>query len=350
MSQPFTRKELYYTRRTPAGLVQGERLSIETEIIVRAAEEMGLSWKPIENTQLIELSDGTTTQIFRRRMPASTSFMGSAVCKDKNATRELLQKAGLSVTPGFFITKADPESYYTTVFEALKKPVVAKVSQGTHGDGVFVGITSLEDFIQKVRSLLQQIVEATEVVLAEEQFAGKEYRIVVTRDKVLGIMHRVPCNVIGDGTHTIAELIAQKNTDPMRNIEHWLYPHIEIDPEMIEIMESQGLNESSVVPRDHQVFLRKVSNIMAGGDAVDYTDLAHPSVFEIAQKAIQAIPGLSWTGIDFMTTDITKQQDSSTYTIIEMNGSPEFAMHDIPMIGKKRGLAEAFVRLLFPAK
>ena len=45
---------------------------------------------------------------------------------------------------------------------------------------------------------------------------GKEYRFLVIDDKVVGILHRVPANVIGDGEKSIRELVEIKNQDPLR--------------------------------------------------------------------------------------------------------------------------------------
>ena len=35
-------------------------------------------------------------------------------------------------------------------------------------------------------------------------------------DQVVGVLHRVPANVVGDGVHTIEQLVHEKNKDPLR--------------------------------------------------------------------------------------------------------------------------------------
>lgn len=87
---------------------------------------------------------------------------------------------------------------------------------------------------------------------------------------------------------------------------------------------------------------------MAGGDAVDVTDSIHPSVAEIALRVIRALPGMALVGIDFMTTDITKDQQSEQYGVIEVNSTPGYAMHDLPMVGKKRFVARTILEMMFP--
>ena len=53
-------------------------------------------------------------------------------------------------------------------------------------------------------------------ILIEEFISGKEFRFFVIGDEVVGILHRVPANVTGDGTKTVSELVELKNQDPLR--------------------------------------------------------------------------------------------------------------------------------------
>ncbi|MGV2644572.1 bifunctional glutamate--cysteine ligase GshA/glutathione synthetase GshB, partial [Clostridium perfringens] len=55
-----------------------------------------------------------------------------------------------------------------------------------------------------------------QTVLLEEFMTGKEYRFLVMGDQVVGVLHRVPANVVGDGIHTIVQLVHEKNKDPLR--------------------------------------------------------------------------------------------------------------------------------------
>ena len=55
-------------------------------------------------------------------------------------------------------------------------------------------------------------------ILIERFIKGKEYRIFVMGDEVVGILHRVPANVKGDGERSIKELVEEKNLDPLRGV------------------------------------------------------------------------------------------------------------------------------------
>jgi glutamate--cysteine ligase len=188
-------------------------------------------------------------------------------------------------------------------------------------------------------------------VIIEEMFQnGEEYRILASQEKVIGIVKREPANVIGDGRSTIKKLITLKNKEDIRGIKGSDKSHLKIrmDKNLKNYLAEQNLDLSTVVAAGRKVYLRQVSNISQGGDAIDFTDLAHKSVHEIALKAIRTIPGLSFAGIDFMTLDITQPQTKDSYVIIEINDSPGFDIHDAPYVGQNRHAADEFLKLMFP--
>lgn len=324
----------------------------ETRLLVAEAQQLGFIWRVVPNSDVIELDYKGHREYLRRRTPSSNRSPGTRICSDKNLTRSFLEEANLPTNKGYAVRSSDSEEYRSTLFKSLKKPIVVKPAHGTHGACVKIGVENLKDYLSTLQELFQTVEQDKELergsVAVEEMFQGTEYRIIATRDRVVAIMYRKPASVLGDGHHTITQLIKKKNTDPMRNLSQDMYPHISLDKDMMKILGDQGYDEGSVPDEGHQVWLRRVSNIMAGGDAYDATDEAHESVKEIAIKTIQAIPGLTFGGIDFMTKDIQADQGSVGCAIIEVNSAPEFAMHDFPMHGVKRGVAIEVLSLMFP--
>ena len=123
---------------------------------------------------------------------------------------------------------------------------------------------------------------------------------------------------------------------------------IEIDTDLYENLAKQNLTLDSIPAAGQHVQLRSVSNIMQGGDSIDMTDLVDPSVKEIALRAINAVPGLGFAGVDFMTKDITQPQSEGTYIIIEINSSPGLCIHEHPYEGKRRFTDREFLYVMFP--
>ncbi len=228
----------------------------------------------------------------------------------------------------------------------IKYPVVIKPLSGIQGKKVFVGL----DSEAKVRRALKEFKTGLfKTVIVEKEFIGEEYRIFATRERYVAAIHRVPANVVGDGIRSIKQLIELKNKDPRRGRGHEKsLVKIKVDNIVRELLEKQKLKLSTVLEKDHLVYLRVNSNISTGGDSYDATDIVNPKIKKLAVKIIQAIPGLAFAGIDYLTKDITAEPTSRNYIIIEVNDSPMISMHHIPYVGEPRNAAGAIIDQLFP--
>ena len=340
-----------YSYTTPSGNRTGDVITHSTKLVLLEAEKLGVSWKALPNSKVIELTWNNQTTYFHIQIPFSTHELGEHICNDKPTTAMFLAKAGLSVPKGYFISPEDPESLHQEIFEALSKPLVVKPTNGNQGDNITIGINTLPDLTKALHKAFSYNKEINQGAIIEEFFKGKEYRILATQEKVIGIIHRVPANVVGDGTHSIAELIELKNQDPRRGTSHSdgeALMQITVDQAVERNLAQQNLTIDSIIPKGQQIFLRKMSNMSKGGDTYDVTDTADESVCKLAVTAMKAIPGLALAGIDFMTTDLTQPQTADSYRIIEINASPGFDLHDCPYEGKNRHAAREFLYLLFP--
>lgn len=340
--------KLRYQHFAPDGLRDNKKVSNSSRLILLEAERHGVKWEIVPGTQVVILEYKGRQVSYYHQVPSTTSALAKYSCNNKKITRNLLTNAGVVVPKGFQVSKRSSAEYLREVYDDLKKPLVVKPVNGYAGESITVEIDSYPSYLQALE-LAFAYSSKDSTALVEEMFEGEEYRILATRDKVIGIVHRVPGNVVGDGVHTIRQLIEQKNAEEIRE-ENGLQSHlqIKIDKDLHQNLAELGLNLDTIPEVDEQVFLRKVSNISKGGDAIDYTDLAHPSVKEIVLEAIRAIPGLSFAGVDLITSDITQQQTNDSYVIIEINDSPGFDIHDYPYEGTNRHAAREFLYLLYP--
>ncbi len=342
-------KQPNYLRFTPTGLTQNYRVTNSTKLIIKETEKLGIQWKIIPGTQVVTLTYQGKTKSFYHQVPSNTSALAH-YCSDKTVTRNLLKYAHVHIPNGYSLQRTDKKEYLEQVFKKLKKPLAVKPSNGTHGYSISLNINNYQDYLKAVEQAFNYSNAKYTTVVVEEMFKGKEYRILTTRKKVIAILHRIPANVVGDGKHTIKELILEKNKEDIRTTKTGNRSHepIAIDDKLKQYLTEQNLNLDTVLTNNQQVFLRKVSNISQGGEAIDYTDKVHQSVKDIALKTINAIPGLELAGIDFMSTDVTAQQTEDNYVVIETNTSPGLGMHTRPYQGEDRLGAREFVYLMFP--
>jgi len=288
------------------------------------------------------------TEVIIGQRPQGMSYNAYYICKHKHLTKKFLDGAGIRVPAGEKFAKKE-SAKALRYFDTIQKPVVIKPTDGLWGTAVCMNIATKKDArnaIQTVCGVKKSFMSGS--FLIEEQIEGKEYRILATRNKLLGIIHRIPANVVGDGKSTIAQLIIKKNKDPRRGEKYERsLVKITVDPEMTRTLKDQGLTQRSVPEKGQQIFLRNNSNISAGGDSVDYTDKAHKKYAELAPKVIRAIPGLPYAGFDLITTDITKDPEKNGYAIIEINDSPMLSMHHEPFEGTPRNVSSAVIDMLF---
>jgi cyanophycin synthetase len=228
----------------------------------------------------------------------------------------------------------------------IKYPVVIKPLSGIQGMQVFVGLSSDRKVVKALKEFRSS---RYKTIIVEKEFKGEEYRIFATREKFVAAIHRVPANVVGDGKHSIKQLIKIKNEDPRRGRGHKKsLVKIKIDKVVRDYLKKQKLRLTSVPKKDQIVYLRQNSNISTGGDSYDVTDIVHPKIKKLAVKVIRAVPGLAYAGIDYLTKDITAEPTSRNYIIIEVNDSPMISMHHVPYSGKERNAAKVIIDQLYP--
>lgn len=267
-----------------------------------------------------------------------TTSSANQLCSNKALTKNMLAEQKLSVTEGRLFSCADRAGIKAFIGQ-LGFPCVLKKHNGTRGQKVFVGVRSLSE----CEDILEHVFYDEKYVLVEKQFSGPEYRFLATRRKVLGVVRRDPANVTGNGKDSVRELIARKNESKLEKYR------IKLDAITLGCLQSQGISLEEVIADGMKVQLRNNSNASTGGDTVDFTGAVHPEFKRIAVRAIRAVPGLPYAGIDIIIAqDVALKPKRGAYAIIELNANPDLFIHHSPSQGKSRNVAADLVDLLFP--
>ncbi len=185
-------------------------------------------------------------------------------------------------------------------------------------------------------------------VIIEECFQGRDYRVLVVGGKLVAASERVPAHVVGDGTHTVAELVEIANQDPRRGDGHdQPLTKIEIDEAAVTHLARSGLVPDAVPADGEPVFLRATANLSTGGTARDVTAEVHPATARMCERAARVI-GLDVCGLDLVIPDIGRPLPPRGAGVIEVNAAPGLRMHHHPSEGKPRDAGGAIVDMLFP--
>ncbi len=95
------------------------------------------------------------------------------------------------------------------------------------------------------------------------------------------------------------------------------------------------------------VRLTQGANLSTGGSAADVTDVVHPQVRALCERAARVV-GLDICGIDLILPDISQPMPERGGGIVEVNAGPGLRMHQFPSEGQPRDVGAAIVDMLFP--
>jgi D-alanine-D-alanine ligase-like ATP-grasp enzyme len=339
-----------YKRRGVSQDLVFNEISFSTQLILQTAKELGITYETLPYTGLFKLNYRGKTEYLHAQPPSLNTRSSVYCCNNKAITKSLLRNENISTPKGFVISSKDSVKYWISVYNALAKPLVVKPIDSSLAKNVYTNINSQKNYLSAIKSTLLYYGNVSIDLLVEEMFThSTEYRILVSREKVIGIMSRIPPNIVGDGEHTIKELVGAKNQHIWRGGKFALH-NIKLGRAELSFIAKQGLKPSNIPAKNTQVFLLASSptNIDDGGDTIDCTHKVHASVVAIALKSIRAIPGLSWAGIDFFSKDIKKPQGPNDYIVLEINTSPNIAWQEFPAVGRRKHVALEYLKVIFP--
>ncbi len=317
-------------------------LGPSTAAIAGAAKERGIPVLRLsEELSLLQLGYGKYQKRVQATVTQGTGCIAVDLACDKTLTKKILSEAGVPVPAGILArTRAEA----LRAAERLGYPVVVKPRNGNQGKGVSLNLTSEKE----VNAAFELAKNYGETVIVEKFVPGKHYRVLVVGDQVVAASERIPAQVVGDGEHTIRELIVLTNQDPQRGEEHEKpLTKIKIDPVVLMVLARQNLTMNYIPEKGEKVRLRENANLSTGGTAVDVTDEIHPENSWLAVRAARLI-GLDVAGVDLVARDIATPITPSNGAVIEVNACPGIRMHHYPSKGKARDAGRAIVDYLFP--
>jgi cyanophycin synthetase len=341
---------LFYKRKTINGDIELKGIGKSVRLVLAEAEKHGITWENLPFTDTFKLQYLDNTKFFHGQIPSETTEYAHYCCANKDVSNNLLGAAGLAISKGHLLKHSDTLKDRALLFRNLQKPLVIKPANSLRGKSVHVNVTSIYKYNKAIKEIYANHSQRKVNILVEQMFMGHEYRILATQEKILSVIKRIAANVVGDGTSTIKELIATKNLDPIRN-EIATYHSIEVDNKVLGFLKKQGFTLSSIPKKGTRIFLRPQGplDISLGGDTIDVTDEIHTSVRKIVKKIMKNMPGLSLTGIDYITEDIHAPQTADNYRIIEVNASPSLDWNEFPLEGPQRRVAYEFLKIMFPS-
>ncbi|WP_199794830.1 bifunctional glutamate--cysteine ligase GshA/glutathione synthetase GshB [Paenibacillus faecalis] len=322
-----------------------EDLELSTQLLLKAAVKRGIKFTLVDRDEnFVLLTRGDQEEYVKQATKTSLdSYSTVLIMENKVVTKQVLRQHGIRVPSGEAFRSVDEAMTAYDKYRGM--PIVIKPKSTNFG----LGITIFNQDFSKddMRQAFEMAFQHDQTVLLEEFMTGKEYRFLVMGDEVVGILHRVPANVIGDGVHTIEQLVHEKNKDPLRGRGY------KTPLEKIQLGEAEEMflrnhfkSWNDIPEKGEIVYLRENSNISTGGDSIDYTDDIPESYKRLAIQSAKAA-GATFCGVDMMIDNIEEEATDTNYSIIEINFNPAIHIHCYPYKGKNRKADEKILDLLF---
>jgi cyanophycin synthetase len=290
---------------------------------------------------LLQLGHGKFQKRIWTPYIATDSFIAAEIACNKDLTNHLLRSAGLPAPRSIIVTS---EEAAVAAAREIGYPLVVKPLDSSQGRGV--GVHLENDAAVRAQYPLAFSASPTSTVLVEKFIYGRHYRILVVGGRFVAAAERVPAYVIGDGSHTLRQLVDLANADPMRASKH--KARVAFDDRAIALAQRQGFSPDNVPPAGQRVEMVLTANISTGGTSVDCTDQIHAYNVAIAEQAAQVV-GLDLAGIDLIAPDISKPVLETGGAICEVNGGPGlFVVHSQPIEGQPREVIRPVIDHLFP--
>ena len=315
-------------------------LGLSTNALITEAKKRGIPVTRVGNQNLVRLNYGNKARLIQATLLDCTSCVAVDIACDKNLTKSILNDMQIPVPYGFVVSSAS-EAYERAL--DIDASVVIKPLNSNQGKGVRANLYSRDEIFTSYDIARNY----SKKVIVEKFIEGKDYRVLVVGDKVVAVALRVPANVVGDGEHTIKELINEINKNPNRGRGHEKpLTKIEINQKTYEVLNKQNLTLRDIPKKGEKVILCENCNISTGGTSEDCTDIIHPHNAEYAVRSAKALK-IDVAGIDFVTNDISQSIKETNGAIIEVNAAPGIRMHLYPYKGQPRNVAKDIIDYLF---
>lgn len=319
-----------------------EDMELSTQILLKEAVKRGITIELLDRADnFVALKKyGETEYVKQATKTTKDNYISVLLMENKVVTKKILKDKGINVPMGGEWYQLEDALCHLS--DLKNKPIVIKPKSTNFGKGISIFPEGTKE--EDLESAFKEAFKHDNTVLVEEFIKGKEYRFLVIGEEVVGILHRVPANVVGDGVHTIKELVSLKNQDPLRG-KGYRRPleKIHLDETARLFLKAQGLDLESILEEGRCIYLRENSNISTGGDSIDYTDLICDHFKQLAVEASHAV-GAKICGVDMMIENVADSK--SSYAVIELNFNPAIHIHSYPYKGKERNIAHKILKLL----
>ena len=300
-------------------VMQGRQADPITRAMMQAARTRNIPFYPVsEGSRIWQYGQGCRGIQFFEAANHFDSLTGIKLATDKFLSNQLVRRLGF---PGVVHGVADTVEAAGRIARQIGYPLVVKPLDSGKGKGVTMNVA-------EERALAEAFSRAAAIapgrVLIERQVAGGDFRAVVIGGRMTWVVQRVPPHVIGDGVHTVTELIDAENARRTPALAAGFIVALTPDADMQAVLARQGLGPGDRPAAGTLVRLRDIANVAVGGMIEDCSARIHPDNRDLFETIARGFH-LDAAGIDFVAPDIAISWRDQPCAVIEVNQTPGFS-------------------------
>ena len=258
---------------------------------------------------------------------------------NKGIMKEKFMKEGIPVARGG-VTWSFKKAL--EIFNKITKPVITKPNLGSRSRHTMIHLNTPSDLkigFDKAKKL-------SPLVVIEEELRGYLFRGTLIGGKLVGVVRRDQPEVIGDGIHTLQELLDKENERPERAGP--IFHKIPIDKEALVELDRQKIKLSDIPEKEKVVTFSQKTSRGCGGTTTEVTDIVHKDNKEMLEHIGSYLKD-PLVGVDFIIEDITKSWHEEQHCgVIECNSLPFIDLHHYVLFGKPNNVAGKLWDLVMP--
>jgi len=269
---------------------------------------------------LLQIGHGRRARWLRSTTTDATSLIGASLAKDKVRTNRLLRQAGVPVPKHEEVNQAEAA---IAAAERLGWPVVIKPADKDRGEGARAYLRTSE----QVAAAFQHASAISKRVLVEQCVVGHEFRLTVVNGRLLWAHERVPATVVGDGRHTLQELVEMENAKRRQALltNPAGLTLIQMDASNVAYLQETGRGLHDAPAAGELVRLQRVPAATTGGEGRGHFHDIHPDNRLVAERAAQLLR-LDIAGVDLIMPDITRSWREVGGAVTEVNAIPQISI------------------------
>ncbi len=287
--------------------------------------------------------DGKLERVFYRIIPRPKGFTSPSLAwmDDKGILKQKMKEADIPHADG---GTAKNYKEALAIFKRLGSAVIIKPYEGSRGRHTTLDIRT-EAELKRALDITLQI---TTSAVVEKYLHGTVHRVTLVGGKPVAVAKREYPHVIGDGVHTVDELIDRENENPLRHGP--FFRPLDKVYRVAEALERQNLTHESIPEKGKMVILGDKNSRLHGTVTEDVTDSVHPDNTALFER-FGTVLGDPIVGVDFMIGDITRSwKEQPESGVLECNSMPFIDVHHQVISGKPINVAAHLWNVIFPEK